>query len=481
MTPRPAPVPGTVQDVRAALEGPATGVFFDFDGTLIAGYSAAVFAKDRLRKRQVSFGEVARMLAFYVESAAGRVDLADMLGLTAKSWQGRSHDEMEELGQQLYDDQIGKRLFPEMRDLLREHLRLGHTVVLTSSATSYQVEPVARALGVDNVVCTRLEVVDGVLTGKVSGPAPWGPGKADAVQKFAAEHGIDLARSFAYADGDEDVPMLHLVGNPRAVNPGDRLAAVAKRRGWPVLSVTSRSSGNSVAMKARNIVGTAGIVPAAVAGVAVGVTQRSKRAGVDVGYPAWVDLLLRVNGVQVEAVGVENAQIARPCMFLHNHLTNFDSFLVTKVVRGGVSGVGKKEIGKNPVGALLGWALDAVMLDRSDTAKAIEQMQPLVDRLKEGVSLAIAPEGTRSTSGVLGTFKKGAFHVAMQAGVPIVPVVLRNSDVLGPSSATMMRSGTVQVAVLPPVPTTGWTAKDLNARVAEVRQMFVDTLADWPA
>jgi putative phosphoserine phosphatase/1-acylglycerol-3-phosphate O-acyltransferase len=476
-----APRPGTVEDVRQAPPGKAIGVFFDFDGTVIAGYSAGVFAKDRLRKRQVSLGEVLRMLAFYVDASAGRVDLADMLGLTARSWQGRSHEEMEELGQHLYDEQIADRVFPEMRDLVREHLRRGHTVALTSSATSYQIGPVARALGVEHVVCTRLEVENGVLTGNVVGRAPWGPGKADAVQAFAREHDLDLTRSFAYADGNEDVPLLHLVGNPRAVNPGDRLASVARRRGWPVVRLQSRASKMPVTMKARNILGTAAILPAAAAGIVVGVANRNKRAGVDVGYPAWVDLLLGINGVHVEAVGVDNAWADRPCVFLHNHLTNFDSFLVSKVVRGGVSGVGKKEIGKNPVGALLGWALDAAMIDRSDTAKAIEQMQPMVDKLREGVSLAIAPEGTRSTTGVLGPFKKGAFHVAMQAGVPIVPVVLRNADVLGPASATMMRPGTVQVAVLPPVPTANWSVKDLNEHVAAVRQMFVDTLADWPA
>jgi putative phosphoserine phosphatase/1-acylglycerol-3-phosphate O-acyltransferase len=477
----PAARPGTIEDVRQAPRDKDIGVFFDFDGTVIAGYSAAAFAKDRLRKRQVSVGEILRMLAFYVDASAGRVDLADMLGLTARSWKGRTHDEMNELGQHLYDEQLAERVFPEMRHLVREHIKRGHTVALTSSATSYQIEPVARALGVEHVVCTRLEIEDGVLTGNVVGRPPWGPGKADAVQVFAREKGLDLARSFAYADGNEDVPLLHLVGNPRAVNPGDRLAAVAHRRGWPIVRLASRASKMPLTMKVRNILGTAAILPAAAAGIVVGVANRNKRAGVDVGYPAWVDLLLGINGVHVEAVGVANAWADRPCVFLHNHLTNFDSFLVSKVVRGGVSGVGKKEIGKNPVGALLGWALDAAMIDRSDTAKAIEQMQPMVDKLRDGVSLAIAPEGTRSTTGELGAFKKGAFHVAMQAGVPIVPVVLRNADVLGPASATMMRPGTVQLAVLPPVPTADWDVKDLSSHVAAVRQMFVDTLEDWPA
>jgi putative phosphoserine phosphatase/1-acylglycerol-3-phosphate O-acyltransferase len=473
--------PGTPQDVLASPSGPAVGAFFDFDGTLIAGYSAAVFAKERLRRRQVGAGEILRGLRFYLDASAGRVDLVDILGLTAQSWAGTTHEEMTELSEQLYAKHLSKVIYPEMRRLVRAHLEHGHTVALTSSATSYQILPIARELGVEHVRCTRLEVEDGRLTGRVEGAAPWGAGKALAVQELAAELGVDLAQSFAYADGNEDVPLLHLVGRPRAVNPGSRLKSVARRRGWPVVTLDSRGGEGSLSLKARNVVGTAAILPAAAAGVAVGVARGSKRAGVDVGFPAWVDMMLAVNGVHVEPVGVENAWSDRPCVFVFNHLTNFDTFVVAKVVRGGTSGVGKKDITKNPVGALLSWALDAAMIDRSDTASAIEAMRPLVGKLQEGVSMVIAPEGTRSTTGELGPFKKGAFHVAMQAGVPIVPIVLKNVEVLGAASATMMRSGTVQVAVLPPVPTSDWTVETLNEHVAQVRQQFVDTLAAWPA
>jgi putative phosphoserine phosphatase/1-acylglycerol-3-phosphate O-acyltransferase len=477
---RRPPAPGTPEEVMRAPADPSIGVFVDFDGTLIAGYSAAVFGKERLRTRQIGLAEVLRTVRFYVEASAGRVDVAAMLGLTAKAWAGHSVEEMTELSQRLFDQQISRRLYPEMRRLVRAHQQRGHTLVLTSSATSFQIEPMAAMLGVKHVLCTRLATADGVLTGEVEGSPPWGPGKADAVQAFAAEHGIDLSRSYAYADGDEDIALLHLVGAPRAVNPGRRLAGVAARRGWPVLRHTSRGGEGGLLLRARNVLGTAAIVPAAAVGVAVGVVRRDKRAGVELAFPAWVDAMLYINGVRVDAVGVENAWAERPCVFVHNHLTNFDSFLVTKVVRGGVSGVGKKDIGKNPIGALLTWALDATLIDRSDTATAIEAMRPMVDRLASGVSIVIAPEGTRSVTGELGPFKKGAFHVALQAGVPIVPVVLRNADVLGPASATMMRPGVVELAVLPPVSTKGWLAGDIGRHVDEVRQMFVDTLAHWP-
>jgi putative phosphoserine phosphatase/1-acylglycerol-3-phosphate O-acyltransferase len=81
----------------------------------------------------------------------------------------------------------------------------------------------------------------------------------------------------------------------------------------------------------------------------------------------------------------------------------------------------------------------------------------------------------------VGTFKKGAFHMAMQGGVPVVPIVIRNAGELLWRGSTFMRSGTVDVAVLPPVSVEDWTVADLGRRVAETRQMFVRTLAEWPS
>jgi WS/DGAT/MGAT family acyltransferase len=102
-----------------------------------------------------------------------------------------------------------------------------------------------------------------------------------------------------------------------------------------------------------------------------------------------------------------------------------------------------------------------------------------VQRLEDGISLVIAPEGTRSATPSLGPFKKGAFHVAMQAGVPVVPIVIRNAGELMWRGAATIHPGTVQVKVLPPVSTEGWTADDLDEKVAEVRAAYVDALAHW--
>jgi putative phosphoserine phosphatase/1-acylglycerol-3-phosphate O-acyltransferase len=477
-TPR---VPGTVEDVRAAPTGPKVGAFFDLDGTLVAGYTAAVFFKHRIRNREVGGAEVVRTMQLWLRTKAGRADFADILRLTALGWKGRADEELQELGQRLFDEHIRDRMYPEMRALVQAHQRQGHTVVLISSATSYQIQPVARALGVDHVICSQLEVTDGVMSGDIDGTPPFGPNKSIAAQVFATANGVDLESSFAYADGDEDAALLHLVGNPRAVNPGDLLSSVATRRGWPVLHMKSRGGERSIVHLARNVAGQASVVPAAAAGVMAGIRGRSRRAGVDVAFPMWVDMMLGVNGVKLDIIGTENAWVDRPTVFIHNHLTNFDSFVVAKIVRSGVTGVGKKEITKSPLGALMAWALDAAMIDRSDSAKAVDALKPVTDRLREGLSVVIAPEGTRSLTGELGPFKKGAFRMAMSADVPITPIVLRNADVLGSRNSAMMRPGRVQIAILPPIPVTDWTLDVLAERISDVRARFIEVLSDWPA
>jgi putative phosphoserine phosphatase/1-acylglycerol-3-phosphate O-acyltransferase len=125
-------------------------------------------------------------------------------------------------------------------------------------------------------------------------------------------------------------------------------------------------------------------------------------------------------------------------------------------------------------------ALDFAFIDRGATRSAIEAMAPAVDRLRRGMSVVIAPEGTRSLTPRLGRFKKGAFHVAMQAGVPVVPVVFRNSYEVMRRGSLLFRPGTVDVCVLPPIDVTMWKVADLDRHVADVRALFERTLNDWP-
>ena len=103
-------------------------------------------------------------------------------------------------------------------------------------------------------------------------------------------------------------------------------------------------------------------------------------------------------------------------------------------------------------------------------------MKPAVEALKGGKSLAIFPEGTRSYNYKLGAFKKGAFHLAMQAGVPIVPIVVKNAHDVMPRGKMYIQPTVVEVVILPPVSTDDWTKENMSDKIQEVRGLYLKEL-----
>ena len=466
-------------DTGDAPEGPRTGAFLDFDGTLIDGYSLSAFARYHLRSGQVAPADLGQLLLTGLRGVTTEQDFERLTTLSMHVWAGRSEDELAELGERLFVQAISGSLYPEGWRLVEAHRRAGHTVVLASSATRFQVEPAARAMGVEHILVSPVEIVNGICTGRPGGPLLWRRGKAEAVKAFAAEHGVDLAESYAYSNGAEDVPFLRTVGRPRAVNPGRELAGVARYFGWPVSRFRSRGR-PGVADLARTAAGLAGLFGGFTAGAALGAATGSRREAVDLGTTLAGELGSLLAGVRLDVQGAEHLAV-RPAVFLFNHQSQLDVLVLAKLLHGGFTGVAKKELARSPAFGLMFRLADVAFVDRQDHGQAMRALEPAVAKLRDGISLVIAPEGTRSPTPALGPFRKGAFHVAMQAGVPIVPIVIRNSGELMWRGALTIHSGTVQVAVLPPVPTAGWVAGDIDRHVEEVRGQYLATLANWPA
>jgi putative phosphoserine phosphatase/1-acylglycerol-3-phosphate O-acyltransferase len=210
-------------------------------------------------------------------------------------------------------------------------------------------------------------------------------------------------------------------------------------------------------------------VPAALA-------TRSWRYGVNLAMSTWGELGTALAGLNVVVTGEEHVWSHRPAVFIFNHQSAIDTLILAKILRRDFVAVAKKEVRRHPIlGPAFAFA-GTVFIDRYDRERAIQALAPAVEALRSGLSLVIAPEGTRSATPRLGPFKKGAFHLAMRAEVPLVPVVIRNAIDAMPKHAMVARPATVEVSVLPPVDTRSWRVTHLEEHMREVRDMFLSAL-----
>ena len=466
-----------LQDIEASPEGPEITAVFDFDGTIIAGYSATVFIREQLRRGDVSPREFLEIVGAMTNFGLGNLGFSGMMAVNSQFMRGIDESTYYEVGEELYTRQIARRIYPESRALVNAHLARGHTVAIISSATPYQVEPAAADLGIAHVLCTKLEVVDGKFTGSVVSPTCFGQGKVDAAEELAAEVNGNLDDAFFYSDSTDDLLLLERVGHPCALNPSEKLERLAQERHWPVARFGSRGR-PSVAQFIRSVAATSSLVTSFIAGLPIYALTGSKRDSINFSFSLFADTASALIGLELDVKGEEHLWSHRPAVFVFNHQSKADVVIMARLLRRDIAGIGKQEIkSETPI---LGKVLEfggVVFIDRKDGKSAIESIAPLVDAMRnEGKSVVLAPEGTRTVSPRLAPFKKGAFHIAMQAGVPMIPIVIRNAGDVAPKGDFVYRPGTVEVEVLPPVDTSTWTRETLDQHVAEVRNMFARSL-----
>lgn len=464
-----------VAEVERGPSGPATAAFFDLDRTLLAGFSATAFIRDDVMAGRMGMAELAHTLLAATRFQLGTVGFSAFIASTVERLRGRSEAEFVANAELVFRERLAGAIYPESRALVRAHLRKGHTVAIVSSATRYQIEPLARDLGIAHVLCTGLEVNDGCFTGGIVQPTCYGEGKAAAARAFAAAHDIDLERSYFYTDSEEDLPLLEIVGSPRPTNPSARLAAIAARRGWPVRRFHSRGTPGAIEI-VRTALAVGSLAPAFALGLPAGLLGRSWRKAVNVVISTWGELGTALAGVDVQVTGEAHLWEERPAVFIFNHQSGIDMLLLCRLLRRDIVGVAKQEIRRNPIFGPAFALAGAVFIDRFHHQRAVAALQPAVDALRDGVSIVLAPEGTRSATPRPGPFKKGAFHMAMAAGVPVVPIVFRNSLDALPKHGVIVRPTTVEVVVHPPIPTTGWTAATLDHEIEAIHRFYVETL-----
>ena len=182
---------------------------------------------------------------------------------------------------------------------------------------------------------------------------------------------------------------------------------------------------------------------------------------------------LQLSGVTVRVCGLELLDPAQTYVFVSNHRSYLDTAALFVYTGRRIGLLAKKELLKVPVlGVGMGF-VNVMAIDRTNRESAIRTADAAVKRIQSGISFAVFVEGTRAKPGELLPFKKGAFYMAKQAGAPVVPVALKNSDVLMGKGTGEARSGTLEMIILPPISTAAVeTDHDVNELISQVRKLI---------
>ena len=462
-------------EIEETEPGPGTVAFFDFDGTIIFGFSIASVFLERVTSGQVPPADALRQFFQLIGHGLSGSDYSVLIEEAAESLAGTAERDFTDLGEAIFDKYLAGAVYPESRALIRAHQRMGHTVVILSSATRYQIDPTARELNIEHVLCNRFEVINGEFSGEVCEPIVFADGKLEAAEKFASQRGAGLQKAFFYSDGYEDLPLLEAVGNPRPLNPDNRLHDVARFRGWLSRSFSSRGfSGLREFVRTGLVYGA--FFSAALQIIPTWILNQSRREAVNLAVTTWGEFGSALAGLDIQVTGEYHLWEQRPAVFLFNHQSAIDVLIIAKLLRKDFTAIAKQEIARNPLVGPVFRVADTVFVDRKNQEKAIVALKPVVKTLRDGLSIAIAPEGTRSAGDKLGAFKKGPFHIAMQASVPVVPIIIHNATDVLPKGNFFVRPAAVKVDVLPPVDTSKWTAETVDQHVADVRNDFLKVL-----
>jgi HAD superfamily hydrolase (TIGR01490 family) len=208
--------------------------FFDVDRTLVACNTGRLFLRDLRRRGEISLLRAIRAMGWMAKYHLSLIDLQVIAARIAEQMRGQSESEFAERCRRWVEDEVLPLVVPGALRQIERHRAEGHVLAVLSSSPTYVTGPLAKVLGIDEVLSTTFEVEGGSFTGRLVGPACVGPGKIHWAESLGARRQVDLRQSWFYTDSYTDLPMLERVGNQVIVNPDPRLRFAAKRRGWPV-------------------------------------------------------------------------------------------------------------------------------------------------------------------------------------------------------------------------------------------------------
>jgi 1-acyl-sn-glycerol-3-phosphate acyltransferase len=191
----------------------------------------------------------------------------------------------------------------------------------------------------------------------------------------------------------------------------------------------------------------------------------------------WGKVGLLLAGVRLEVHGFQNVPLDRPVVFMPNHQSNFDIPAMLAGVPRQFRWLAKAELFRIPVFGLTMRRSGYIPIDRSDRKKSLVSMKEAAQRIANGTSVVIFPEGTRTADGALQPFKKGGFVLAMQSQACLVPTAILGSYEVMSKRSLRIRPGRIRIEFFPPLETAGRSVRDLEVLMAEVRTPIAERLA----
>ncbi len=405
-----------VQRTQASVITEQRGAaFFDLDRTLLAGASGEVFSRAMRTAGLLSRNIPGEKWLFNLFNTIGETLPSMALARQAVTMaKGRSRQSVQDMADSVAAELAGM-VQPFAGALFAEHRAAGRPIVLATTTPYDLVKPFADLLGLDGVVATRYGVnADGTYDGTLSGPFVWSAGKLAAVSKWAHEHGIDMAESYAYSDSVYDTPLLAAVGNPIVVNPDPRMVLMAAARRWPVIHLD---------------------VPPGVTKVPVLGLELQKLA-LAFTHP------LMFPYARFEISGVENIPASGPAILCGNHRSYFDvAAMALAIAKTGrtVRFLGKKEVFDAPIIGQIASAMGGIRVERGTGSD--EPLKAAADALEAGDVVAIMPEGTipRGIAFFEPVLKGrwGAARLAALTKAPVIPVGLWGTEKVWPRNARL--------------------------------------------
>lgn len=223
---------------------------FDLDNTLLGGDSDYLWGRFLVEQGIVDGERYEREnQRFYDEYKAGRLDIFEFLQFSLRPLAEHDLATLERWREQFMAEKIAPIMLPAARELLASHRQQGHFLLIITATNLFVTAPIARAFGVDAILATEPELVDGRYTGQVAGIPCFQQGKVQRLEQWLEHTGRNLEESWFYSDSHNDLPLLEQVAHPVAVDPDEILSSHAQAKGWPLLTLRSGAQPQPLADK----------------------------------------------------------------------------------------------------------------------------------------------------------------------------------------------------------------------------------------